>query len=388
MKLARSKGADRTLAEQLERIALKQKDLEALSVAHDLIARELGGVERAAELVRQAEARASAGVDALEAQQHGEVGLQTVPAAQVEPLLARLASLTASSGPFIDVYERQIGRCKVPAERLAALSRAAQVAVVRGAPERAKSFYEIAIASGAAEETLLALELSASQGDRDQGGTTLRETLADALSAGGQGARDGGRTRGFLLRRAAHIAQRDLGDVEKAFSWLGEALIAHVDPATLDALEELATEVGDLTRSEAALGRALAEVFDGPLVRQLLARRVKLRREKLEQPHRGCRRPEEVARSVACRRGGDGRALVAAHRAWRFPGHGARARRSDLARQRPAVARRARPQGGAALGRAAQRSARGSRCLASGAAHEAGRSPMPNRGSNGPRPTC
>ena len=109
----------------------------------------------------------------------------------------------------------------------------------------------------------------------------LRRTLAEALSAGGQGSRDGGRTRGILLRRAAQIAHRDLGDVDKAFEWLGDALVAHVETATLDALEDLAMEVENLKRAETTIGRALAEVFDGPLVRQLLARRVKMRREKL-----------------------------------------------------------------------------------------------------------
>jgi tetratricopeptide (TPR) repeat protein len=84
------------------------------------------------------------------------------------------------------------------------------------------------------------------------------------------------------LRRAAQIAHRDLGDVDKAFGWLGDALIAHVDAASLDALEELAGEVEDLKRAEEILGRALAEVFDGPLVRQLLSRRVRLRSEKLD----------------------------------------------------------------------------------------------------------
>jgi cellulose synthase operon protein C len=282
MELARSKGADAALAEKLEEIATKLKDLEAMSVAHDLLARELTGAERAAELVRQAEVLVKAGVDPVEAQQHGETGLGSVPPPQVEQLLARLAALTEASGPVIDVYERQVGRCKVPADRLAALTRAAQVAAQRGAPDRAKSFYELALSAGVPEETLLALELSATQGDREQGGTVLRATLADALSGGGQGSRDGGRTRSLLLRRAAQIAHRDLGDVDKAFGWLGDALIAHVDGASLDALEELAGEVEDLKRAEEILGRALAEVFDGPLVRQLLSRRVKLRSEKLD----------------------------------------------------------------------------------------------------------
>ena len=282
MELARSKGADHELSEKLEEIGVKLKDLEAISVAHDLLARELTGTERATELVRQAEVLVSVGVDPVEAQQHGETGLSSVPPSQVEALLARLAALIASAGPVIDVYERQVGRCKVPSDRLTALARAAQIAAIQGAPDRAKSFYELALAAGVPEETLLALELSAAQGDREQGGTVLRRTLAEALSVGGQGSRDGGRTRGLLLRRAAQIAHRDLGDVDKAFEWLGDALIAHVETATLDALEELALEVEDLKRAEVTIGRALSEVFDGPLVRQLLARRVKIRREKLD----------------------------------------------------------------------------------------------------------
>src|SRR6185295_983362 len=139
----------------------------------------------------------------------------------------------------------------------------------------------LALSSGAQEEILVTLELAASRGDQEQGGTTLRETLAEALAGGGQGARDGGRTRSALLRRAATIAYRELDDVDKAFVWLGDALIALVDAASLDALEELAEQVGDLRRAEQTLGRALNEVFDGPLVRQLLTRRVKLRRERL-----------------------------------------------------------------------------------------------------------
>src|SRR5262249_21266986 len=95
-------------------------------------------------------------------------------------------------------------------------------------------------------------------------------------------ARDGGRTRASLLHRAATIAYRDLGDVAQAFSWMGEALVAFVDASILDALEALATEVGDLRQAESTLSHALGEVFEGPLVRLLLARRAKLRLEKLD----------------------------------------------------------------------------------------------------------
>src|SRR5690606_13862479 len=92
---------------------------------------------------------------------------------------------------------------------------------------------------------------------------------------------DGGRTRSALLGRAAQIAYSDLEDTNQAFAWLGDALVTHVDDARLDELEELADEVGEPTRAATVLNRALEEVFDGPLVRKLLARRARLRQEKL-----------------------------------------------------------------------------------------------------------
>ncbi|NUQ77626.1 MAG: hypothetical protein HUU21_29155, partial [Polyangiaceae bacterium] len=126
-----------------------------------------------------------------------------------------------------------------------------------------------------------ALESAARAGDERAGGNALRVILAEALAGGGQGSRDGGRTRGALLRRAATIAVSDLQDLERAFKWLGDALVAHVDDASLGALEELGQKTNDMKRVEATIGRALEEVFDGPLVRKLLGRRAKLRRDVL-----------------------------------------------------------------------------------------------------------
>ncbi|MFO0592054.1 MAG: hypothetical protein U0441_31205 [Polyangiaceae bacterium] len=281
MELARSKGADSEMAQRLEELGTRLKNLDALSVAHDLLAKELSGPARAAELVRQAEVQVAAGVDPTEAMQHGESGLASVPAAEVEPLLARLAKLTGAPGHVIDLYERQIGRCRVPADRLGALARAAQIAAERGANDRARAFFEIALGGGVQEDTIVMLEDAARAGDERAGGIVLRSILADALAAGGQGSRDGGRTRAALLRRGAKLAFRDLKDVDRAFHWLGDALIAHVDDATLDELEALGREVSQLPRVEQTIGRALEEVFDGPLVRKLLHRRAKLRRDVL-----------------------------------------------------------------------------------------------------------
>ena len=280
--IVRSKGADRELANRLEQLSVKTNDLDALAIAHDLLARDLMGQDRAKELVRQAEARVKAGAPRLEALQHGEAGLTSVPPGEAEELLVRLAAIAEKPTDVVDLYERQISRCKAPVDRVRALARAGQVAASKGQLDRARGFLELALSGTPSDETLAALELAAREGDSQTGGERLRRALCASMANGGQGARDGGKTRGSLMRRAASMAHRDLNDLELAFTWLGDALIAHVDPLTLDALEGLAREVGDPRRAEATLSRALGEVFDGPLVRQLLARRAKLRREQLD----------------------------------------------------------------------------------------------------------
>lgn len=279
--LARSRGADRPLAERLEQIAIQLRDLDALGVAHDLLAKDLSGAARATELVRQAEVQVAAGVAPAEAIQHGEGALTSVPASDVDVLLARLAGLAQSPTQVIEIYERQVARCRAPADRLQALARAAQMAAERGIIDRARGFFELALSGGVQEDTINALEQAATAGDMHSGATTLRTILAEALAGGGQGSRDGGRTKSALLRRAATIAHRNLGDPERAFKWLGDALVTHVDDASLDALEALGRELNTLPRVEATLSRALEEVFDGPLVRKLIQRRARLRRDAL-----------------------------------------------------------------------------------------------------------
>jgi hypothetical protein len=279
--LARSRGADDELAHRLEVIAIKLKDLDALSVAHDLLAQALSGPPRAEELVRQAEVLRAVGVEIEEAVQHGEQGLPSVAATDAQPLLERLAKIASTPGAIIDLYERQVTRCKVPSDRLAALARAAQVAAEHDSFDRARQFFDLALAGTLQDDTLETLEQSARESDFERPGDKLKRTLAEALAAGGQGSRDGGRTRSAMLGRAAQLAFADLKDVDQAFTWLGDAIVAHVDEERLDALEALAGEVGQPTRAEAVLSRALEEVFDGPLVRRLLARRAQLRRQKL-----------------------------------------------------------------------------------------------------------
>src|SRR4029079_17988305 len=64
-----------------------------------------------------------------------------------------------------------------------------------------------------------------------------------------------------------------------AFGWLGDALITHVDDASLEALEQLGHNVNDMQRAEGTRRRALEELSDGPLARKLLHRRARLRRD-------------------------------------------------------------------------------------------------------------
>lgn len=284
IELVRTKGADKRLAEHLEELSVKTGDQDALAVAHDVLTREVQGPDRAHELVRQAEVRARAGLARQDAVAHGEQGLVFISPSEAEPLLERLAQLAPKPVDVTDLYERQVMRSKAPADRVRALARAAQIASTRGQPERARGFFELALSGAPSDETIAILETAAREGDKFGGGDRLRRALCHALAQGGHGARDGGRTRANLLRRAATLAHRDLNDAEQAFTWLGDALVAHVDGLTLDMLEALGIDTSDPRRAEAALTHALSEVFDGPLVRQLLARRAKIRRDQLVEP--------------------------------------------------------------------------------------------------------
>ncbi|HMR78302.1 MAG TPA: hypothetical protein PKD61_24515, partial [Polyangiaceae bacterium] len=280
--LIRTRGADAEIANRLEEIAIKLQDAEAIAVAHDFLSQDLTGPSRAEEMVRQAEALLSAGVDPLEAINHGEQALTSVGPEEVDPLLERLSKIAPAPGHVIDLYERQIVRCKAPEDRLNALARAAQIAAKHDALDRARSFFDLALSGGVQDETISRLEEISRSTDQDLDEPKLLGVLCEALAAGGQGSRGGGRTRSALLRRAAQLAHRDLSDIERAFRWIGDALVTHVDEDSLDALEALADEVGDIKRGESVLARALEEVFDGPLVRKLLARRAALRRDRLD----------------------------------------------------------------------------------------------------------
>lgn len=281
--LARTRSADVDIAEPLERVAVKMRDLDVLNMALELKVRDLSGVPRAEEMVRQAEVLAASGLEASMAIVHGERALTSVAPDRVEPLLQRLAALANSVEHKIDVYERQTDRCKGAAERLFALSRAAQVASEQGDLKRARRFFDQALNDGVPEGGLEMLEKAARASDAGRGNrdTTLRVVLADALAAGGQGAGVSATARSALLCRAALLAHRDLGAHEKAFAWLADALVTHVDAQVLQSLNELALDLGDHGQADAVLTAALEEVFDVPSVRQLLQTRAVIRKTHL-----------------------------------------------------------------------------------------------------------
>jgi tetratricopeptide (TPR) repeat protein len=278
--LARTRSADVDIADALERVATKKRDLDVLNMALELKVRDLSGVGRAEEMVRQAEVLVATGLEPSMAIVHGERALTSVAPDRVEPLLQRLASLAGSVEHKIDVYERQTDRCKTAAERLFALSRAAQVASEQGDLKRARRFFDQALNDGVPDGGLDMLEKAARASDAGRGNrdTTLRVVLADALAAGGQGPGVSATARSVLLSRAALLAHRDLGAHEKAFAWLADALVTHVDAQVLQSLNELALDLGDHGQADTVLTAALEEVFDVPSVRQLLQARAVIRK--------------------------------------------------------------------------------------------------------------
>ncbi|MDX2054120.1 MAG: hypothetical protein SFV15_17100 [Polyangiaceae bacterium] len=280
--LVRSGGATPEIASKLEELAQKSRHMGALSLAQAFLVKQLTGPARAEELVRQALVLRRAGMDSAQALEHGEQALSSMPPAEVEPLLERLSACADSPEQTVDLYEHQVMRCKDPKDRLRALARAAEVAARAGQLDRARGFFEIALGSSLDAEALELLVNSARECDLAGKEPVVVKLLADVLSAAGQSARDGGKTRSRFLLRAGRLAAFDYKDTSQALAWMGDALIAHVDEDGIRGVLELARELHDMKLADAVFERALSEVFDGPWVRLLLAKRAKLRREELD----------------------------------------------------------------------------------------------------------
>ena len=186
-----------------------------------LLAKEVTGVDRARELVRQAEARVKAGAPTARGPAARRGRAHSVPPGRGRRAAReRSAAIAEKPADIVDLYERQISRCKAPADRVRALARAAQVAAAKGQVERARGLLRARAERHADRRHARRRSRTAARdGDTQTGGERLRRALAASLAAGGQGARDGGKTRGSLLRRAAlHGVHRDLRRLEQAFT--------------------------------------------------------------------------------------------------------------------------------------------------------------------------
>jgi len=277
LELVRMKGAKQELAQSLERIAAGEKHIEAILAAFLVLERDLTGPARAEELVRQAEVLAVAGMAPKEAISHGEQALTSVDPHEVGPLLDRLAALTTDVLGKVQVYERQVPRCKSPDDRQRALVRAAEIASGLEQDQKVHQFFELALGIAGPGEALADLRALVKEADLGGKSTRLRRAFAECLSQAGTEIRDGGKGRGVFLSCAASIADEDLADAEQALKWLGDALIAHVEEEYLDQLERMTEAQGNLGLMDSTIERALGQVVDGPLVRLLLGRRYDLR---------------------------------------------------------------------------------------------------------------
>lgn len=284
LELVRMKGAAEELAVSLEEAATKEKHLEALQAAFVVLGRDISGPPRAEEMVRQAEVLVQAGMPSAEAVLHGEQALTSTSPADVEPLLSRLATLAGEGEAAVGVYERQVSRCKSSSERTSALCRAAEVAVKNDQSAKVTQFFEIALNAAGQSDGLDELRETVRRSDELAGSKELRTALTQVLASAGKGARDGGRSHATYLATAASVAYEDLRDLDKAFTWLGEALMAHADEAGLDQLVKMGEAEGALERVAQVIGNALEKVNDGPLVRMLLRRRLELREGPLADP--------------------------------------------------------------------------------------------------------
>lgn len=278
--LRTARGKDQEFLQEVEPLAIESRAQELVLEIHDRRGAGTSGPARAIELIRQARVRIDLGMDRREAIEHGELGLSAVPATEAGEMLEQLAELAPDSTTAVELLERHVGRCKNPVDRLHALVRAYRRALLsEGLEEKEKELAEQALAVASPEDPLDALWNAARAADEVDGTSDRRRQLIDVLLNTTAGPRDGGRTRSSQLRRVADRMRNEIGDEDASYELLARALVAHVDPTTLDAVEEATAH--DPQRAEAIYTRSLEDVFDGPLVRQIISRRATLRQDKL-----------------------------------------------------------------------------------------------------------
>jgi len=267
------RGKDQGFLSQVEPIAVNARAQELVLEIHDRRSASVSGPARAEELIRQARVRIELGMDRREAIEHGELGLGAVPAAEAGALLEQLTELAPDPLTAVELLEHHVARCKLPPDRMNAVVRAYKRAIQSGLFDKAKELAEQALAIVGADDPFDALWTAARDSDEIAGGSDARRELIDVLINTTAGPRDGGRTRSSQLRRCAERMRTEIDDEEAAHELFARALIAHVNPETLDAIEQVA----EPDRATAIFTRALEDVFDGPLVRQIISRRAAIR---------------------------------------------------------------------------------------------------------------
>jgi hypothetical protein len=249
------------VAAKLEATALPSNDLAGLKLAFGLAVRALEGAARAAELVRQAEVLVGLGAERPLALRHAEPGFAGVDPNDAAPLLDRLVAL-AGIDQVIDLHERLIARAASFDDRAVAIAVAART-TTKASPHHLERFFASATSLSSGEPALGALERLARDGDAARGGTSQRRLFAHALAACEPEADDGGRVRAALLRRAATMARRELGDPDQAFEWLGDALFARLE-GVLAPIEAQLEPVRPVGRASATLAPTPARIPPAP----------------------------------------------------------------------------------------------------------------------------
>ncbi|MEO7092139.1 MAG: hypothetical protein ABI175_02735, partial [Polyangiales bacterium] len=192
------RGKDLGYLESLEPLATSARATELVFEVHDRRAAITSGPARAEELIRQARVRLELGVSAEEAIGHGEIGLGAVPPGEAVPLVEQLAALCPTPHMAVELYERQIGRCKAPADKLSAIVRAyrraiealAQEAEGRGElVEKSKELADLALAVAGTDDPFDALYEAAGTVDEAAGGSARRRDVIDTVVASAVGPR-------------------------------------------------------------------------------------------------------------------------------------------------------------------------------------------------------
>ncbi|MBI5534820.1 MAG: hypothetical protein HY898_18990 [Deltaproteobacteria bacterium] len=256
------------LALRLEEAALAVKDFEVARIAEEILLANKTGLERSVERVRQAEVLVAAGADRPQTLRTAETEFVGLAPQDALPLLARLAELTTTPEERLGLYERQVARSSGRTARIAALASAVGVAARNGLMPQCKRLFLLGVSVSGEDSDILPLEREAIEVDNALGGTTVRRAYTEALVEAAATVRGGELRRGALLRKAALIAHRDLGDIAQAFDWFNEALFVRIESSMVAMSAQLQNLSEQVRELKAALPRQNSEPPSPPAPRK------------------------------------------------------------------------------------------------------------------------